>query len=155
MGWPENTEDLEFFYPTTVLVTGYEILYLWVARMIMSGLYLVGDVPFTNVMIHGLVRDKVGRKMSKSLGNVIDPLDMVDRYGADALRFALARMANPDQQNLPLSEEGIELGRNFANKVWNAARLLESAGVRIPEAPPSDRLGLVERWVLSRHEACR
>jgi valyl-tRNA synthetase len=158
LGWPEQTPDLEFFYPTTTLVTGYEILYLWVARMIMSGLYLVGDVPFRNVVIHGLVRDRVGRKMSKSLGNVIDPLDMIERYGADALRFAMTRMAGPDRQNLPLSEEGIETGRNFANKIWNIARLLLSApadGSAAPEVPAPADLGVVERWVLSRHEVCR
>jgi valyl-tRNA synthetase len=158
LGWPEQTADLAFFYPTTTLVTGYEILYLWVARMIMSGLYLVGDVPFRNVVIHGLVRDRVGRKMSKSLGNVIDPLDMIDRYGSDALRFAMTRMAGPDQQNLPLSEEGIETGRNFANKIWNIARLLLSAegdgGVPTDAPTPAD-LGLAERWSLSRHEVCR
>src|SRR5207302_10472549 len=119
-------------------------------------LYLAGDVPFHNTVIHGLVRDRVGRKMSKSLGNVVDPIDMIDRYGADALRFALARMARPDQQNLPLSEEGIELGRNFANKIWNAARLLRSAGGEraVPGVPDGHRT-LLERWVLSRHERCR
>src|SRR5205807_6162312 len=118
------------------------------------GLYLTEDVPFRNVLIHGLVRDAVGRKMSKSLGNVIDPLDMIERYGADALRYALARMASPDQQNLPLSEEGIESGRNFANKIWNAARLVLSSDGAAPELPGAAR-SLVERWVLSRHEACR
>jgi valyl-tRNA synthetase len=154
LGWPDETEDLRFFYPTSVLVTGYEILYLWVARMIMSGLYLTSDVPFRDVVIHGLVRDKIGRKMSKSLGNVIDPLDVIDRYGADALRFAMARMASPDQQNLPLSEEGIELGRNFANKIWNAGRLVLSSGAKGAELPDGERT-LLERWVLSRYEACR
>jgi valyl-tRNA synthetase len=155
LGWPDPTEDLATFYPTSVLVTGYEILYLWVARMIMSGLYLVGDVPFRQVVIHGLVRDRTGRKMSKSLGNVIDPLDMIEAYGADALRFALARMASPEQQNLPLAEEAIEAGRNFANKIWNAARLLLRAypGGE-PRLPPQDRRTVAERWLLSRHEAC-
>ncbi len=155
LGWPDSgAEDLRSFYPTTALVTGYEILYLWVARMIMSGLDLAGDVPFEKVVIHGLVRDPRGRKMSKSLGNVIDPLDMIERYGADALRFALARMASLDQQNLPLSEEAIEAGRNFANKIWNAARLVLSAGGR-PQLPPEKRRTLVERWLLSRHERAR
>jgi valyl-tRNA synthetase len=154
LGWPDETDDLAFFYPTTVLVTGYEILYLWVARMIMSGLYLRGDVPFRNVAIHGLVRDRIGRKMSKSLGNVIDPIDMIERYGADALRFAMARMAGPDQQNLPLSEDAIELGRNFANKIWNAARLVLTADGSTPKLPEGER-SHAERWVLSRHEVCR
>jgi valyl-tRNA synthetase len=155
LGWPEDTEDLRTFYPTTVLVTGYEILYLWVARMIMSGLYLVGDVPFRDVLIHGLVRDARGRKMSKSLGNVIDPLDMVERYGADALRYALARMASPDQQNLPLSEEAIEAGRNFANKIWNAARLiLRAFPGGVPALPPVERLTATERWLLWRYRTC-
>ena len=155
LGWPDDTEDLRTFYPTTVLVTGYEILYLWVARMIMSGLYLVGDVPFRTVVIHGLVRDAQGRKMSKSLGNVIDPLDMIERYGADALRFALAWMASPDQQNLPLKEESIEAGRNFANKIWNAARLvLRAFEGGPPTLPPPERRTLADRWLLSRHQAC-
>jgi valyl-tRNA synthetase len=155
LGWPERTEDLDTFYPTSVLVTGYEILYLWVARMIMSGMYLVGDVPFRQVVIHGLVRDRTGRKMSKSLGNVIDPLDMIQAYGADALRFALARMASPDQQNLPLAEESIEAARNFANKIWNAARLvLRVYPGGAPELPPRERWTTTERWLLSRHQAC-
>ena len=154
LGWPEETEDLTFFYPTSVLVTGYEILYLWVARMIMSAMFLTGREPFREVVIHGLVRDARGRKMSKSLGNVIDPLDVIERYGTDALRFALVRMASPDQQNLPLSEEAIGGGRNFANKIWNAARLVLSSGAR-PELPATDRLTLADRWLLSRHEACR
>ena len=155
LGWPEPTADLATFYPTSVLVTGYEILYLWVARMIMSGMYLAGDVPFHQVVIHGLVRDRSGRKMSKSLGNVIDPLDMIGTYGADALRFALARMASPEQQNLPLAEEAIEAGRNFANKIWNAARLLLGTYPGgAPALPPADRWTVAERWLLSRHQAC-
>ncbi|HYH28682.1 MAG TPA: valine--tRNA ligase [Actinomycetota bacterium] len=155
LGWPDDTEDLRTFYPTSVLVTGYEILYLWVARMIMSGLFLVGDVPFRHVVIHGLVRDRSGRKMSKSLGNVIDPLDMIERYGADALRFALARMSSPEQQNLPLSEEAIETGRNFANKIWNAGRFVLSSWDGVLELPSDDLLTVTDRWLLSRHESCR
>ena len=154
LGWPEQTEDLAFFYPTSVLVTGYEILYLWVARMIMSAMFLVGEIPFRDVVIHGLVRDRRGRKMSKSLGNVIDPLDMIERYGTDALRFALARMAGPEQQNLPLAEEAIGAGRHFANKIWNAARLVLSSDVR-PELPADEHRTLADRWLLSRHELCR
>jgi valyl-tRNA synthetase len=156
LGWPEETPNLDFFYPTSVLVTGYEILYLWVARMIMSGLYLMGDVPFRQVLIHGLVRDPLNRKMSKSLGNVIDPLEMIERYGADPLRFALARMAGPDQQNIPFGERDVESSRHFANKIWNAARLVLSRyDGGPPLLPPEDRWMPVERWVLSRHESCR
>jgi valyl-tRNA synthetase len=157
LGWPEDTEDLRYFYPTSVLVTGYEILYLWVARMVMSGMFLAGDIPFHHVLIHGLVRDERNRKMSKSLGNVIDPLDVIDRFGADALRYALARLSSPDQQNIPFGMRDAEAGRNFANKVWNAARLVlgarEASGA--PVLPAEDRRTPVERWLLSRHEACR
>ena len=124
LGWPDDTPELRAFYPNAALVTGYEILYLWVARMVMSGMSLAGDVPFRDVVIHGLVRDGHGRKMSKSLGNVIDPIEMIDRYGADALRFSLARLATGGQQDIPLSVDSIEGGRNFANKIWNAARLV-------------------------------
>ncbi|HJV04072.1 MAG TPA: class I tRNA ligase family protein, partial [Actinomycetota bacterium] len=156
LGWPEDTDDLRFFYPTSALVTGYEILYLWVARMIMSGLYLAGDIPFRDVVIHGLVRDERNRKMSKSLGNVIDPLEVIDRYGADALRFALARIASPEQQNIPFGVRDAEAGRNFANKIWNAARLVLSAyRGGAPVLPPEERRTEMERWLLSRHEACR
>ncbi|MGZ5317909.1 MAG: valine--tRNA ligase [Actinomycetota bacterium] len=155
LGWPDETDDLRVFYPNAVLVTGYEILYLWVARMIMSGLFLVGDVPFRAAVIHGLVRDQQGRKMSKSLGNVIDPMEMIDRYGADALRFSLARAATGGQQDIPLSEEAIEGGRNFANKLWNASRLvLRAYPGGAPALPSAERLTLAERWLLSRHEAC-
>ena len=157
LGSPAQTDDLAFFYPTSVLVTGYEILYLWVARMIMSGLYLAGDIPFRHVLIHGLVRDERNRKMSKSLGNVIDPLDVIDRYGADALRYAVARLASPDQQNIPFGMRDAEAGRNFANKIWNASRLVLGARTATgpPTLPPEDRRTPVERWVLSRHEVCR
>jgi valyl-tRNA synthetase len=162
LGWPDATADLKKFYPTAVLVTGYEILYLWVARMVMSGLFLVDPadtddgmtIPFRQVVIHGLVRDEHGRKMSKSLGNVLDPIDLIDQYGADALRFSLARMASPEQQNLPLSVASVETGRNFANKIWNAARLVLRAG-GVAELPAEAERSLVERWILSRAEACR
>jgi len=154
LGWPERTEDLEFFYPTAALITGYEILYLWVARMIMSGLKLAGDVPFRDAVIHGLVRDPVGRKMSKSLGNVIDPLDAIERHGADALRFGLTWQAT-DAQNIPFGEEHIDAGRRFANKIWNAARLiLSDAPGEMPPVELGDEPTLPERWLLSRHQAC-
>jgi valyl-tRNA synthetase len=156
LGWPERTADLDFFYPTSVLVTGYEILYLWVARMIMSGLYLIGDVPFRHVLIHGLVRDEQNRKMSKSLGNVIDPLELIEGHGADALRFALVRMAGPEQQNIPFGRRDVEAARHFANKIWNAARLVLSRYEGGPPVlPAEDDRTAVDRWILSRHEACR
>ncbi|HWC32257.1 MAG TPA: valine--tRNA ligase, partial [Actinomycetota bacterium] len=156
LGWPDETADLAYFYPTTVLVTGYEILYLWVARMIMSGLYLAADIPFGHVLIHGLVRDERNRKMSKSLGNVIDPLEFIGKYGADALRFALARIASPDHQNYPLGERDVEAARNFANKVWNAGRfVLRAYEGGAPTLPEESARTPVERWILSRHEACR
>jgi valyl-tRNA synthetase len=155
LGWPEQTEDLQFFYPTSVLVTGYEILYLWVARMIMSGLYFMGEIPFRDVVIHGLVRDAHGRAMHKSLGNVIDPLDLIHDYGADALRFGLAWLATGGQEVL-LSENGIEGARRFANKIWNATRLVRSSwdGSGSPELPPQERWTLPDRWLLSRHQEC-
>ncbi|HEX9236667.1 MAG TPA: class I tRNA ligase family protein, partial [Actinomycetota bacterium] len=154
LGWPDQTEDLAFFYPTSVLLTGYEILYLWVARMVMSGMNLAQDIPFRNVVITGLVRDPIGRKMSKSLGNVIDPSDVIEQVGADALRFGITRQAT-EAQNIPFGEEHIGGGRRFANKIWNAARLVLSAyGGGPPELPPVAELTLAERWLLSRHQAC-
>jgi valyl-tRNA synthetase len=155
LGWPDQAEDLEFFYPTSALITGYEILYLWVARMVMSGLYFMGDVPFAHVVIHGLVRDPQGRKMSKSLGNVIDPLDVIKEHGADALRFALARQAG-GAQDIPLSQEYIEAARRFANKIWNATRLVLSSweGHGSPQLPTEGQWALPDRWLLSRHQAC-
>ena len=157
LGWPEETPELAYFYPNTVLVTGYEILYLWVARMVMSGMYFMDDVPFRHTVIHGLVRDERNRKMSKSLGNVIDPLEVIETYGADALRFALARVAGPDQQNYPFGIRDAETGRNFANKIWNAARLVlgEHEADGPPALPPEEERTPVARWLLSRHEACR
>jgi valyl-tRNA synthetase len=157
LGWPEDTADLRFFYPTSVLVTGYEILYLWVARMVMSGMYLMGDIPFHKVVITGLVRDPIGRKMSKSLGNVIDPLDLIRDHGADATRYGLARLATGGQ-DIPLSVEAIEAGRRFGNKIWNATRLVQGAfdpASQALELPPLERLTLPERWLLSRLETCR
>ncbi|HXU10539.1 MAG TPA: valine--tRNA ligase [Candidatus Binatia bacterium] len=155
LGWPEATADLARYYPTTVLVTGFDILFFWVARMIMMGLHLMPDVPFHRVYITGLVRDAEGQKMSKTRGNVIDPLDLIDRYGADALRFTLAAMATPGS-DLPLAEERMVGYRAFANKIWNAARFVlmnrgdAGTGSAAPPLPARDRLSAGDRWILSR-----
>jgi valyl-tRNA synthetase len=157
LGWPRKTIDLETYYPTTTLVTGFDILFFWVARMLMTGLRFMGDVPFSRVYITGLVRDAEGQKMSKTKGNVIDPLDLVERYGADALRFTLAAMATPGS-DLPLHEERMAGYRAFANKLWNAARFVmmnapdAGSGTAVPPLPPSRSLTLPDRWILSRLE---
>jgi valyl-tRNA synthetase len=151
LGWPESTKDLERFYPTSVLVTGYDILFFWVARMMMFGLYAMDGVqPFDVVLLHGMVRDGLGKKMSKSFGNVVDPLDWIDRFGADATRFTLARGANPGS-DVPVSEEWCQGSRNFCNKLWNATRfaLMNGANVR-GDLPAPAELSSVDRWVLSR-----
>ncbi|HEX8002350.1 MAG TPA: valine--tRNA ligase [Mycobacteriales bacterium] len=150
LGWPDETPDLERFYPTDVLVTGYDIIFFWVARMMMFGLYAMPDVPFRTVAITGLVRDGKGQKMSKSKGNVIDPLDFMDRYGADALRFALARGANPGS-DAAISDEWVEGARNFCNKLWNATRFALLSGADPSAAlPPAAELTGPDRWILSR-----
>ena len=123
LGWPDNTEELKYFYPTNTLVTGYDIIFFWVARMIFSGLEHMGEVPFNTVFFHGLIRDAQGRKMSKSLGNGVDPLDVISVYGADALRFTLVTGNSPGN-DLRFSEEKVSASRNFANKIWNAARFI-------------------------------
>ncbi|MEW6189491.1 MAG: valine--tRNA ligase, partial [Actinomycetota bacterium] len=152
-GWPEKTEDLSYFYPTSLLSTGFDIIYFWVARMIMMGLHFMHDVPFKEVYIHALIRDALGRKMSKSLGNVIDPMDMIGKYGTDALRFTLAALATPGR-DIFLSEEKIEGNRNFVNKIWNASRfvLMNLEGYS-PEEAQSQELEytLADRWILSRY----
>ncbi|MBR7070860.1 MAG: valine--tRNA ligase, partial [Clostridia bacterium] len=151
LGWPEKTEDFKHFYPTNTLVTGYDIIPFWVMRMMFSGIEQTGQVPFDTVLIHGLVRDAQGRKMSKSLGNGIDPLEVIDRYGADALRFSLATGNSPgnDMRYLP---ERVEASRNFANKIWNAARFilmnLKEDGVK-PLCP--ETFALEDRWILSKY----
>ena len=122
LGWPEKTPELDYFYPTSTLVTGYDIIFFWVARMIFSGVEHMGETPFDTVYIHGLVRDAQGRKMSKSLGNGIDPLEIIDQYGADALRFTLATGNSPGN-DMRFSTERVEASRNFCNKIWNASRL--------------------------------
>jgi valyl-tRNA synthetase len=149
LGWPKQTPELKAFYPTSTLVTGLDILFFWVARMIMMGLKFMGDVPFRDVYIHALVRDAEGQKMSKSKGNVIDPLHVMDQYGTDALRFTLATMASPGR-DVKLAEERIEGYRNFTNKIWNAARflLMHLDGERV-DVPPAQR-SFPDRWILSR-----
>ncbi len=153
LGWPDDTDDLRYFYPTSVLETGYDILFFWVARMIVMGLYNTGDVPFRHTYLHGLIRDQHGRKMTKSLGNVVDPLVMVDKYGCDALRFTLATGGAPGN-DFRLSDDKLEGGRNFANKIWNAARfVISSLAEQQVDAPdPKRRAGMPveDRWIMSR-----
>jgi valyl-tRNA synthetase len=177
LGWPDDTPDLRAFYPTSALVTGYDILFFWVARMMMFGLYAMRDkppadaVPFRVVVLHGLVRDQFGKKMSKSRGNTVDPLDWIDRFGADATRFTLARGANPGS-DIAISEEWAAGSRNFCNKLWNAVRFALLNGAHVPAAPPvpvassapatplasaalrSDKsdisYSVPDRWILSR-----
>ncbi len=149
-GWPEKNADLDTFYPTSVLVTGFDIIFFWVARMIMAGLKFMGDVPFTDVYIHALVRDQEGQKMSKTRGNVIDPLEVIDAYGTDALRLTLTAMA-AQGRDIRLSMDRIAGYRNFCNKLWNAARFtLMNMEDELPEMPSRDRLSLSDRWILSR-----
>ncbi len=151
LGWPKQTEDLKYFYPTSTLVTGYDIITFWVSRMIFSGLSYMGEKPFSNVLIHGLVRDAQGRKMSKSLGNGIDPLEIIDQYGADALRFALATGNSPGN-DMRFSDEKIENARNFCNKIWNAARfVLMNLDIDVCALPHADCLHLEDKWILSSY----
>jgi len=156
LGWPDDTPDLRAFYPTSVLVTGYDILFFWVARMMMLGLHAMAGrdpadaVPFRTVALHGLVRDSRGRKMSKSRGNTVDPLDWIDRFGADAVRFTLTRGANPGG-DIAVSEEWAAGARNFCNKLWNAARFALMNGAHAPDALPDPvALSVPDRWILSR-----
>jgi len=154
MGWPDETEDLKYFYPTNTLVTGYDIITFWVSRMIFSALEYTGEVPFDTVLIHGLVRDAQGRKMSKSLGNGIDPLEIIDKYGADALRFALATGNSPGN-DMRFSDEKIEAARNFANKLWNAARfVMMNLEIDTIELPAESELALADKWILSKFADC-
>jgi len=156
LGWPDDTEDLRYFYPTSVMETGYDILFFWVARMAMLGLHFMDEVPFRQVYLHGMVRDAFGQKMSKTKGNVIDPLDLMDEYGTDALRLAMVT-GNSAGNDLRLSEQRVEHGRNVANKIWQAARFAlsyEASGVR--RQPSAEGLELPERWIRSRAlTACR
>jgi valyl-tRNA synthetase len=148
LGWPERTQELARHYPTDVLVTGLDIIFFWVARMMMMGLHFMKDVPFRTVYIHALVRDEKGQKMSKSKGNIIDPLDLIGRYGADALRFTLAAMA-AQGRDVKLAESRVEGYRNFATKLWNAARFCQMNACRLPAAfDPSWAKAIVNRWIL-------
>ena len=151
LGWPEKSDDLAKFYPTSVLVTGYDILFFWVARMMIFGLFAMdGNPPFHVIALHGLVRDKHGKKMSKSRGNTIDPLEFMDKYGADALRFSLARGANPGTDQA-LAEEWVAGSRNFATKLWNASRFALMNGATIARPlPQSEELTQIDNWILSR-----
>jgi valyl-tRNA synthetase len=154
LGWPERTPDLEKFYSTDVLLTGHDIIFFWVARMMMFGLYAMdGEVPFKTIALTGLVRDERGKKMSKSFGNVVDPLDWMDAYGSDAVRFTLARGANPGT-DVPIGEDWVQASRNFANKIWNATRfaLMNGATVQGPLPEPSE-MSATDRWILSRLNA--
>ena len=151
LGWPNNTADVKKFYPTSVLVTGYDILFFWVARMMLFGLFAMDGVPpFHTIILHGLVRDQFGKKMSKSRGNVVDPLEFIDKYGADALRFTLARGSNPGKDQA-LAEDWIAGSRNFATKLWNATRfaMINGATVEGP-LPATETLSDIDKWVLSR-----
>ncbi|MEG2851529.1 MAG: valine--tRNA ligase, partial [Hydrogenoanaerobacterium sp.] len=153
LGWPQKTAELEYFYPTDVLVTGYDIIFFWVARMIFSGLEHTGKTPFHTVLFHGLIRDAQGRKMSKSLGNGIDPLEIIDLYGADALRFMLATGNSPGN-DMRFSEDKVKASRNFANKLWNATRFILmnlSDDITAPELPKA--LATEDKWVLSKYNS--
>jgi valyl-tRNA synthetase len=149
LGWPGQTEDLKRYYPTSALVTAPDIIFFWVARMIMAGLYFMKDIPFEDVYLHGLIRDEFGQKMSKSLGNSPDPVDIIARYGADALRFTLIS-STPKGSDILFAERHVETGRNFANKVWNAARLVNSVSQGIEVDPGSQGSEICDRWITSR-----
>jgi valyl-tRNA synthetase len=152
LGWPEQTEDFKRYYPTTVMETGYDILFFWVARMIMAGLKFTGRAPFKDVFLHGLVRDAHGRKMSKTLGNVIDPLDLIDQYGADSVRFTLAILTVPGT-DVPLDPKRMEGYRAFANKLWNAGRyVMMQIGETLPAEPAKESLSLWDRWILDEYD---
>ncbi|MCM3630081.1 valine--tRNA ligase [Paenibacillus glycanilyticus] len=151
LGWPEETEDFKRYYPTNVLVTGYDIVYFWVARMIFTALEFTDQIPFKDVLMHGLVRDAEGRKMSKSLGNGVDPLDVIENYGADAMRYMISTSSTPGQ-DLRFRIEKVEQARNFANKIWNASRfaLMNLEGFTAADIDIKSNLGTAERWILHR-----
>ena len=149
LGWPKDTDDLKDFYPTSLLVTGFDIIFFWVARMIMMGLYTMENIPFKDILIHGLVRDSQGRKMSKSLGNTMDPLELSEKHGADALRFSLIEKANPGQ-DVPFDEEWTVSAKKFGNKIWNAAKFVHLYTDELPSSDIKD-IGCTEnKWIISR-----
>ena len=149
LGWPEKTEDLEYFYPTSVLVTGYDIIFFWVARMIFSAMEHMDKEPFKHVLIHGLVRDAQGRKMSKSLGNGVDPLEVIEEFGADALRFTLATGNSPGN-DMRYSVEKVTASRNFANKIWNASRFVQM-NLHIDKLCVPENLNIEDKWILTKY----
>nr|WP_280530916.1 valine--tRNA ligase [Paenibacillus alvei] len=151
LGWPDQTEDLKRYYPTNVLVTGYDIIYFWVSRMIFTALEFTDEIPFKDVLMHGLVRDADGKKMSKSLGNGVDPLEVIEKYGADAMRFMISTSSTPGQ-DLRFRWERVEQARNFANKIWNASRfaLMNLQGVTYEDIDITGELGTADRWILHR-----
>jgi valyl-tRNA synthetase len=154
LGWPEETAELKRYYPGDVLVTGFDIIFFWVARMMMMGLHFMGDVPFRTVYIHALVRDERGQKMSKSRGNIIDPLDLIDRYGCDAVRFTLAVLAAPGR-DVKLAESRVEGYRNFATKLWNAARFAEMNRCALdPDFDPLESKEFINRWIANATVEC-
>jgi valyl-tRNA synthetase len=156
LGWPENTPELQRWYPNQVMITGREIIFLWVARMVMLGLHFVGRLPFTDVFITPLVFDLQGRKMSKSLGNAVDPMDLVEKYGADGFRFGVLRQMRLESQELRFDEEKCDEARRFNNKLWNALRYLAALEEGLPDQialPPADQLTLADRWILTRLRA--
>ncbi|MBE7035047.1 MAG: valine--tRNA ligase [Ruminococcaceae bacterium] len=151
LGWPDETEDLKYFYPTSVLVTGYDIIFFWVARMIFSAMENMGQEPFRHVLIHGLVRDSQGRKMSKSLGNGVDPLEVIEKYGADALRMTLVTGNSPGN-DMRYSDERVEASRNFANKIWNASRfVLMNLTISERSLPDASELTMEDKWILNQY----
>ena len=154
LGWPEQTEDFKYFYPTDALVTGYDIIPFWVMRMMFSGIEYTGKVPFRDVIIHGLVRDEQGRKMSKSLGNGIDPLEVIEKYGADSLRLSLMTGVAPGNDTR-YTDGKVEAARNFINKIWNAARfvVMNTEGVNVPPVEEV-KLQPADRWIISRLQSC-
>jgi len=151
-GWPEETEDLKYYYPTSLLITGYDILFFWVARMIFMATTLTGQIPFEEVFLHGLVLDEHGQKMSKSKGNTVDPMDMIDEYSADALRYALVSAMSLGGQDVNFSESRVEHGKNLTNKIWNSARYVLSVleGKQLDTTP--NQFSIADRYILSRLE---